>query len=212
MAVQYGEAVAALSSPAFRSDAEVDLLRDKVFKPEAAHLPEGISPAKYEGARSPAEESGQPIPKTDQKGQRERNLLHLQHTSASHHPSISDAVHNIVDQRRFRPGVGIDEKQPISCSGARSGIAHPGNLAYGLKYDTSTDPRCQLGGTVSGAVVHDNNLSLVALPNSREQSLLNTRKRAYDELFFIVGRDDYRESHGKGEGVLLVIDSDRGES
>ena len=62
MAVQYGKTVAALSSPAFCSITEVNLLSDKIFVVEAADFPEGIGPAKYKGARCPAEESGQPIP------------------------------------------------------------------------------------------------------------------------------------------------------
>ncbi len=65
MTVKYGKAVAVLSSPAFRSDTEVNLLSDKIFDVEATDFPEGIGPAKYKGASSPAEESGQPIPKTD---------------------------------------------------------------------------------------------------------------------------------------------------
>ena len=47
MAVQYGEAFAVGSSPAFRSNTEVDFLRHEIFEAETANVPKGICPAKY---------------------------------------------------------------------------------------------------------------------------------------------------------------------
>lgn len=114
-----------------------------------------------------------------------------------------DTVQNVADQSGFRPAIGVDEEEPISRSSGGARIACPGNLTNRLEDDPCAGADRQLSGTIAGAVIHDNQLGLATQLDSRDQRPLNARKRAHDELFFVVGRNDDRELHEIKENTLF---------
>lgn len=99
-----------------------------------------------------------------------------------------------VDEQVIDLGVGIDKDQGASLGCARPRISGRSNLLEGYVQHPGMVGEGDLAGIVGGAVIHHQDLIVLAAPGSR---LVDRGDGGAEKLGFVMGGDD-EGNHGRG--------------
>ena len=139
---------------------QVDFLRDVQLLTEAAGLMEGGRLAKDERTGSPLVDPAEQIPQRNAEPDRKPIRFEADGTAAGQAAARLNFFGDLGEQAIARPGVGVDEHQPVPGCARRAGIARPADLIDRLEHHLGTRGARDLRRPVGRVVVADDQLNM----------------------------------------------------